>query len=271
MKFARRLLFISVAILAAIGGSYAQAVSSATERGSNTARSGFKNEDDIAAKFRNWRTDDDAKLWLRTMAYDLDLVTDVATSKPSGEKTDVRILVTTSKGTDTHGVSIKLVSSANGFNQIDKRWLRHYAVAWKMPPDIVAALRLYVGEDPPSKPSRDSRRMYINEFETVMQTKIVDFFTANKEMIVSDLIEGDGRDSAKWFLVAWKNAVKPRWILKSTADTIRFFSEGRVEITRAGNLKIGRITMQRKGGDGGRETAKMLQFKLNPTQLFSAK
>ena len=36
-------------------------------------------------------------------------------------------------------------------------------------------------------------------------------------------------------------------------------------------LKIGRITMQRKGGDAGRETAKMLQFKINPVQLFNDK
>lgn len=26
--------------------------------------------------------------------------------------------------------------------------------------------------------------------------------------------------------------------------------------------------MQRKGGDGGRESAKMLQFKINPAELF---
>jgi hypothetical protein len=29
--------------------------------------------------------------------------------------------------------------------------------------------------------------------------------------------------------------------------------------------------MQRKGGDGGRETAKMLQFKINPAELFDIK
>jgi hypothetical protein len=29
--------------------------------------------------------------------------------------------------------------------------------------------------------------------------------------------------------------------------------------------------VQRKGGDGGRETAKMLQFKINPALLFEAK
>ncbi len=29
--------------------------------------------------------------------------------------------------------------------------------------------------------------------------------------------------------------------------------------------------MQRKGGDGGRETAKMLQFKINPAELLENK
>ncbi len=28
------------------------------------------------------------------------------------------------------------------------------------------------------------------------------------------------------------------------------------------------MTMQRKGGDGGRNTANMLQFKINPAALF---
>lgn len=266
-----RFIILFVGLFAASEYLQAQDVTTAVAKGSQTAKAGFKNENDVAAKFVSWRTDGDAQSWLKTLGYDPSNVTDVSTSKPSGEKTDVRVLVTTAKGTDTHGVSIKLVSSANGFNQIDKRWLRQYVAVWKIPPDIVAALRLYVGEDPPNKPSRDPKRMYINEFEKETQTKIVDFFEMNRETIVSDLIEGDGRDSAKWFLVAWKNADKPKWTLRSTADTIRFFSEGKVEITRAGNLKIGRITMQRKGGDGGRETAKMLQFKLNPTQLFDAK
>ena len=31
---------------------------------------------------------------------------------------------------------------------------------------------------------------------------------------------------------------------------------------------VWKITMQRKGGDGGRITANMLQFKINPAELF---
>jgi hypothetical protein len=51
---------------------------------------------------------------------------------------------------------------------------------------------------------------------------------------------------------------------------MKFFGDGKIEITRAGNLKIGRVTMQRKGGDAGRDTAKMLQFKINPALLFGS-
>jgi len=46
------------------------------------------------------------------------------------------------------------------------------------------------------------------------------------------------------------------------------FGSGDVGITARGSLKIGKITMQRKGGDAGRETSKMLQFKINPMELF---
>ncbi len=34
-------------------------------------------------------------------------------------------------------------------------------------------------------------------------------------------------------------------------------------------MKIGRITVQRKGGDNERKTANMLQFKINPTEIFN--
>ena len=49
---------------------------------------------------------------------------------------------------------------------------------------------------------------------------------------------------------------------------LNFFGNGTVEITNQGNFRIGKITMQRKGGDGGRDSAKDLQFKINPAKLF---
>lgn len=239
--------------------------------GSQTAKNGFKNEDEIRDKFNNWKLDADARTWLASMSYKVTEIENVVASKPVGAKADVEVRIKTKKGEEVEGISIKLVSSPNGFNQIDKRWLATYAKMWKIPADVQAALKLFVGEATPVKSGRDPKRMYLNELEPAAQKAVVDFFTANKDSIVSDLFAGDGIHAAGWVMVAFKATENTRWVICTSADTIRFFGEGKVEITRTGNLKIGRITMQRKGGDGGRETAKMLQFKINPVQLFDAK
>lgn len=57
-------------------------------------------------------------------------------------------------------------------------------------------------------------------------------------------------------------------LLKPINEVINFYS-GEVLITDKGNLKIGKITMQRKGGDKGRISTNMLQFKINPCELFT--
>jgi hypothetical protein len=69
-------------------------------------------------------------------------------------------------------------------------------------------------------------------------------------------------------LVAQKVTISARWILKPMNYCVNFFANEAVQITKRGNFKIGKITMQRKGGDGGRKTAQMLQFKINPAELF---
>lgn len=239
--------------------------------GSATAKAGFRNEDEIRDKFNDWRADEDAKHWLAAMNYDPDTVQEVVAAKPHGEKADVEVRIRTKAGEKVEGISIKLVSGPNGFNQIDKRWLGTYAKKWKMPGDVEMALKLFVGELPPVRPGRGEKRMYLNELEPAQRDAVVAFFTANKDEIVSDIIAGDGSHAAGWMMVALKATEKTRWVIKTSTDAAKFFGEGKVEVTRAGNLKIGRITMQRKGGDGGRETAKMLQFKINPALLFDAK
>lgn len=248
-----------------------RAAKAKAELGSQTAKNGFKNETEIAAKFNNWRSDADAQIWLRLMGYSVDAIEAVAASKPHGEKSDVVVIVRTGDGEFIEGISIKLVSGANGFNQIDKRWLSHYTRMWKMPDEVQGAMKFYLGEIPPNAPSRRPERMYFNEMDESAREAVLKFFTDNRAQIVSDLLEGDGTEKAKWFMVAQKTTGKQRWTLRSISDTTAFFGEGKVEFTRAGNLKIGRISMQRKGGDGGRETAKMLQFKINPALLFDAK
>ncbi len=272
MMMLKRFAAIAVLLMASRGvvsGQEADAVK--VERGSKTAKGGFQNEDEIRDKFNNWKTDTDAREWLEAMNHQIAEINNVSALKPHGEKADVEVTVKTKSGERVERISIKLVSSPNGFNQIDKRWLKTYAKMWKMPPDVVDALKLFVGETPPPESSRDKKRMYLDELDQSAQQAVVDFFTANKDEIVSDLLAGDGIHAAGWMMVTYKATDKPKWVIRSSADAIKFYGDGPVELTKAGNLKIGRITMQRKGGDNGRETAMMLQFKINPVLLFEAK
>jgi len=56
--------------------------------GSQTARGGFRNEDDVVAKFNNWQKDEDAQKWLLIMKYNLDEIEYVKAYKITREKTD---------------------------------------------------------------------------------------------------------------------------------------------------------------------------------------
>jgi hypothetical protein len=161
------------------------------------------------------------------------------------------------------------VSNPQGFNQVDKRWVDKYVEMWNIPADVVDLLKLFSGEKTPNiKNGRDSRRMFLDEMSVSDQEKVVKFFTDNKILIISDILKGRGEFSADWTLVILKSEGRSKWVLKSINHVMNTFGSGEVRITREGSLKIGKIGMQRKGGDGGRPTANMLQFKINPVELF---
>lgn len=238
--------------------------------GSKTAKQGFKNEKDIVLKFNNWKKDSEAKSWLKTMGYSLKEIEFVKAIILSGYKTDVQVQVTIKlkKAIGLENLQVKLVSNPKGFNQIDKRWVDKYAMMWSIPKNVVELLKKYTGEIKPTIINpKDDRRTFINEFSKANQNLLLKWIKSNKMLIVSDIIRGSGQFSAEWMLVAQKTETN-RWVLKSINTVINHFGNGDVVITKQGNIKIGRITMQRKGGDGGRKTAQMLQFKINPAELF---
>jgi hypothetical protein len=113
--------------------------------------------------------------------------------------------------------------------------------------------------------------MFLDELSVDQQRAVIDFFSTHRKQILHDLFRGDGPHAATWFMVAWKPGDKTSWVLKRDEEVEHFFGDGKTELTTGGNLKIGKITVQRKGGDAGRDTAKMLQFKINPALLFDLK
>lgn len=241
------------------------------ELGSQTAKNGFKNEKDIVQKFNNWQTDTEAQHWLRLMQYDIKEIEYVKALVLSGFKADVQVQITIKlkEAIDAENIQVKLVSNLKGFNQIDKRWIDKYVEMWEIPNNVSDLLKQYTGEILPLVNNRkDSRRTFANEFSEADQKTLLDWLNNNKSLIVSDILKGRGKFSAEWMLVAQKVDDSARWILKPMNYCLNFFGNGDIEITNRGNFKIGRITMQRKGGDGGRKTAQMLQFKINPAELF---
>lgn len=242
--------------------------------GSKTAKGGFSNEQDVIDRFNDWEKDKVAQEWLTEMNYKIDDIEFVKASKVRGQyKADIQVRITIviklKSQEDLQNLQVKLVSNPQGFNQIDKRKVDKYVEFWNIPQDITKILKLFTGEIAPTKSNlRDPRRMFLDEMSESDQNKLINFINENKILIVSDLLKGRGEFSADWTLVILKLNGESRWVLKSINHVMNVFGTGDIRITREGSLKIGKIGMQRKGGDGGRESAKMLQFKINPVELF---
>jgi hypothetical protein len=254
--------------------------------GSSIAKGGFNNELDVVNKFNNWKEDEQAKFCLFQMGYELSniskveafMIRDIIKQSQSIEKynpkSDVQVQVTIylKDVPDPQNMSVKLVSSNSGFNQIDKRWTDKYSDLWNIPAEISQMLKRFTGELEPKdfgKGLREQERMFIDEFPDSEIKNMLNFFTDNKVTIISDLLKGRGAFSAQWMLVVWnKPDTESIWTFKSINEVINHYSKGEVNVSSRGSLNIGRLTMQRKGGDGGRETAKMLQFKFNPLELI---
>lgn len=248
------------------------------EEGSETAKSGFKNEVFVKNTLNEWKQNDLAKKWLIQMGYNLGSIKSVKASlgreiNQGTRKADVIVIV----DDKPQGISIKKFQAS--FNQIDKRWADSYATLWNIPKNVLIILKKYSGEegfqpkdllnDKEVKKLKDRRRFHMNELETKEQELVLSFFKYNLNQIITDLLKGRGTSVADWLLVIkYNNGSVGDSKIISINEAIRYYSSGEVMITKQGNIKIGKITLQRKGGDGGRKTAQMLQFKFSPSEIL---
>jgi len=196
----------------------------------------------------------------------------VRAAKVSGHhKADIEIAVTSVSGCKKSvRVSLKLVTTSTGFNQIDKREVDKYVEMWGITSDVERLLKLFTGRiKPTANGLKDPRRMSFNEMERTEKEQVVRFFSTRKRSIISDLLKGSDEYSADYFMVVWKKPGEElKWVIKDIESVVDFYGAGEVEISKRGSLNIGRVGMQRKGGDGGRPSAQMLQFKIDPLALF---
>ena len=258
--------------------------------GSATAKGGFQNEKDIANKFNDWKNDGDSKKWLELMGYEIKDIKSVNAIVLSKHKTDVQVqiklIINLSDGICTENLSLKKANLDAGYNQVDKRWVDSYKSLWNFSDFVSNALKKFTGEISPNdllqkgdisqefyNTINDKRRFKMYELTENERNCIIDFFTNNRIMVVTDLFKGRDKIPPTWMMVTRYDTSEKvtTWILTPINIAMNFFGEGDVKISKSGSLSIGKITMQRKGGDNGRKTAQMLQFKINPNLLFDLK
>jgi len=171
-------------------------------RGSTTAKNGFKNEDFTVVEFNNWENSELAQLWLKAMHYSLPDIESVRATKVKGSykadiQVEIKIEIKLKSLTDIQNLQVKLVSNPKGFNQIDKRWLKSYNELWDIPENVYELLKHFTGENPPKiLTPRDERRMFADEFSEDEQQLLLSFLNDNKTLIVNDILKGRGKFSA---------------------------------------------------------------------------
>lgn len=241
--------------------------------GSSTAKNGFKNEHDIVRMFNNWKNRKISQDWLKSMGYEIEKIESVEAKRITGNyKADIQVCIKLINSCiDVQNIQVKLVTGARGFNQIDKRWVDKYSDLWNMPENIKRIIKLYTGEiESQKKKKGNKRRLFMDEFLQDEQDNLLCWLSQKKILIVSDILKGRGKFTAEWMLVTFKNKGNPASIIKDMNFCMNYFGNGNIEITKNGNVRIGKITMQRKGGDNGKKTANMLQFKIDPSELIQA-
>ncbi len=247
-----------------------------SEAMAKAARSGFRNEDWVVSQFTKHRNSRWSQGWLRVMGYDIHTMKNLCaqTTRKMGffNKADVLVLV----GDNVEWISVKKFSAS--FNQIDKRWIDDYAKMWHMPDDVVKVLKMYCGEDD-FRPGQindvkglgmasDMRRFTMNEISPAGREAVLTFLNKNKSKIIKDVMSGTGKAAAKWMLlVEERNDLPYRSAILPINSVVRHCSGG-AYITQNGVIRLGRLTIQRKGGDNGRKSAQMLQFKFSPKDMF---
>ena len=253
------------------------------------------NELDISIKFNNFKFDTDSQEWLQIMGYNwekISTLTSIMIPPKISKKTAIEFGVTEDRITeaikhkkadiqiriliiidDLHyieNISLKKCNSNIGFNQIDKRSVNTYQTMWGFSDSIANTLKLFTGETKPNShisELKDPRRMYLTEIPQTKVDELVSFININKTLICMDILKGRGAFSANWMLVTQLDISNSqlKWIIKDINFVCNFFASGPITITEKGNLKMGRVSIQRKGGTPDPTS---LQFKINPLDLI---
>ena len=97
------------------------------------------------------------------------------------------------------------------------------------------------------------------EFSEEERNGLLNELNSKKREFLNLIFKGEEEKYApKWMVISHMNEIK----MVKIDDLIDEYVKQNFELTKKGSIKLGSITIQRKGGDNGRKTAQMLQVKI---------
>ena len=196
--------------------------------------------------------------------------------KPSNkEKPDVVLFDKKNEELSTKGISIKTYKPKVSFGQANRGTVETYVKDLGIPNSVAETLLAFTHK------TQSGDRVMLNQSSKSSQTELLDFFTQFQKQIISHILRGKELSALKadWLLFheakdeSWKMHVgdKKFWRLYPMEEIIECCLRKKPTINENGNLILGiGLTMQRKGGDSGKDSANDLQFKIDPVEIIRA-
>jgi len=189
-------------------------------------------------------------------------------------------------------ISVKEFDVKFDYNHVERNYIDFYAEKWSVPKDVYIILKRFVGEvnkqghpvsietlekeaerlgTSPGKLSK-KRRIFLNQIKPQTKDLIINFFRSKKVEILRDVFIND--EDIEVFIVIKRDGDEVHYYVLPTKDVLNVYSTGDVAITPRGSLRIGKVVLQRKGGNhrtnGGWTdvVASQLQFKIKPSECI---
>jgi hypothetical protein len=171
-------------------------------------------------------------------------------------------------------ISLKCcVDFRTGFNQIKRASLKNFSKEFDVPDNIQAILRSYTY-------GRKKLLLKSGNYSQEELDGLTAFLNSHRKALLLSAFTGQAKKSkANWLLLHqwtppnWERNVakRQRSQLISMREILKLFDDLNVGYSRYGTITFGAgITLQRKGGDKGKDTANDLQFKMRTFPLLKA-
>ena len=206
---------------------------------------------------------EDSTAWI---AEDIGLYSYARTSaelRAGSEKPDV-VLRDLEKGKDYAFISLKCCKHFDtAFNQIKRCSVMKFREEFGVPEEVITIFKKY---------TEDKKKLLQGNYSQKELALLLEFLNANRRALLASAFTGKNKQlKANWLLLHqwtppdWRKNIarKDRSVLISMQDILSLFSKINASFTKRGTITFGAgVTLQRKGGDKGKESANDLQFKL---------